>query len=124
MKNFKLLVEQMGKHMQANYPFEACGIITKDFEFIPSDNLSNKPRISFMVDPILLMKYDGNIWGIFHSHPNEQHKSPSAEDLQLLVYDDIKFIIGVDSKFYIYWFDEEKQIKRYEILNENHCTNQ
>ena len=75
------LVNSLGKYSQAQYPFEACGIITKDFEFFPSENLSMKPKHSFVIDPVLLVKHDDNIWGIFHSHPDIRYEEPSEEDL-------------------------------------------
>lgn len=123
MINFNTLVETMGKYSQAQYPFEACGIITKSFEFVPSKNLSNKPRFSFMLDPLLFIEYDDNIWGIFHSHPDSNHVEPSEEDLKHLVYKDLKFILGVQNKMFIYWYDWDKKIKRFEELNENHFKN-
>ena len=123
MKSFDSLLSVLGKYAQAQYPFEACGIITCDFNFVPSKNLSNRPRNSFMIDPLLLVQHDSNIWGIFHSHPNENHIQPSEEDLSLLVYSDLKFIISVKDKFYISWYDTKNNIKRYELFNESHCTN-
>ena len=123
MKNFNDLINILGKYAQAQYPFEACGLITKDLNFIPSTNLSNRPRISFMIDPLLLLEHEDNLWAIFHSHPEEQHEEPSEEDLKLLVYKDLKFILSVKDKFYIYWYDSNTKMKRYEIFNENHCSN-
>jgi proteasome lid subunit RPN8/RPN11 len=123
MINYKQLTTELGKYAQAQYPFEACGIITKDFRFIPSKNLSNKPRSSFMLDPLLFVEHDDNIWGIFHSHPNEKHSAPSEEDLKHLVYDELKFVLGVQDTLFIYWYDKEKNIKRYELLNEDHFKN-
>lgn len=120
MINYNQLITDLGKYAQAQYPFEACGIITKDFNFIPSKNLSNKPRSSFMIDPLLFVEHDDNIWGIFHSHTNEKHSAPSEEDLKHLVYDGLKFILGVQDKMFIYWYDKKKNIKRYEFLDESH----
>ena len=79
------LVAVLGKYAQSQYPFEACGIITKDFNFIPSDNLSNKPKSSFIIDPVLLVENDDNIWGIFHSHPDEKYSEPSESDLKMII---------------------------------------
>ncbi len=117
------LVAVLGKYAQSQYPFEACGIITKDFNFIPSDNLSNKPKSSFIIDPVLLVENDDNIWGIFHSHPDEKYSEPSESDLKMIIYEDLKFILGVNDKIYIYWYDNEKKIKRYERFDEHHCAN-
>jgi len=117
---FNELVTSMGKYAQSQYPFEACGIITKTFKFIPSKNLSNKPRHSFMLDPLLFIEYDDNIWGIFHSHPDSKHIEPSEQDLKQLIYKDLKFVLGVQNKMFIYWYDWKKSIKRLEELHENH----
>ena len=114
------LINSLGKYSQAQYPFEACGIITKDFEFFPSENLSMKPKHSFVIDPVLLVKHDDNIWGIFHSHSDVRYEEPSEEDLKMTVYEDLKFILGTNDKFFIYWYDTEKKIKRFEKLDENH----
>lgn len=118
---FKLLLDAIGKYSQYQYPLEACGIITLDFEFIPSNNLSNNPRHSFIIDPIIVNKYDGNIWGIFHSHTDEKFETPSELDMSLTVYPDIKFILFNNKNYYIYWYDTDKNIKRYEKFNEDHC---
>ena len=123
MINFNELIITMGKYAQAQYPLEACGIITKDFQFVRSSNLSNRPKISFMIDPVLLVAYDDNIWGVFHSHTDTSHQDPSEEDLRHTIYSDLKFIVGNQNKFYIYWYDKERKIKRSEVLNESHCTN-
>lgn len=121
--SFDELCTNMGKFSQANYPLESCGIITKDFKFIPSKNLSSAPKVSFLIDPVLLVEYDDNIWGIFHSHPDENFKEPSEEDLKLTLYEDLKFILGNNNDFFIYWYDSETKIKRFEKFNENHCKN-
>jgi proteasome lid subunit RPN8/RPN11 len=76
-----------------------------------------------MIDPLLLITHDTNIWGVFHSHPDERFTTPSEQDLKLLVYDSLKFILYVDNKFYIYWYDRDKNIKRYEIFNASHIEN-
>jgi Predicted metal-dependent protease of the PAD1/JAB1 superfamily len=121
--NFDSLTIEMGKYAQSQYPYEACGIITKTFSFIPSKNLSKRPRQSFMLDPLLMLDYDKNIWGIFHSHVDDRFVEPSSEDLQMCIYENLKFILGVNDKFYIYWYDKDKDIKRYEHFEESHCKN-
>jgi proteasome lid subunit RPN8/RPN11 len=122
MTKYKDLVESMGKYAQSEYPLEACGLITKEFKFIPSKNLSNQPRTSFMIDPLLMLEYDGDIWGIFHSHPDSRHQEPSEADMKhSILLSELKFILGNQDKFYIYWYDKENKIKRSEMFNENHC---
>ena len=117
---YKNLTDELGKYSQAQYPYEACGLITKEFKFISSNNLSAKPKSSFVIDPLLLIEHDENIWGVFHSHPDENYQEPSEADLQMLIYEDLKFILGINDKFYIYWYDKNKKMKRFEKLNENH----
>jgi len=120
---FEELKDTMGKYSQSQYPYEACGIITKSFNFVPSKNISKRPKHSFMLDPILMLDYDKDIWGIFHSHTDDRFVEPSSEDLKMCVYTNLKFILGINNKFYIYWYDIDKDIKRYEYFKESHCKN-
>lgn len=113
----------MGKYAQSYYPFEACGLISKQFSFLPSKNISNRPRNSFMIDPVLVAKNHDNIWGIFHSHPDDRFDTPSEQDLKLTVYNNLRFILFVKNTFYIYWYDINSKMKRFEIFNESHCVN-
>lgn len=123
MTKFNKLITEMGKYAQSQYPLEACGLITNSFEFVPSNNLSNQPRTSFMIDPLLLLEYDDIIWGIFHSHTDEKHQEPSEADMEHSIFSNLKFVLGNQDKFFIYWYDKENKIKRSEIFNESHCTN-
>ena len=38
------------------------------------------PKETFYLDPAALVKHDGNIWGVFHSHPGQENPIPSEED--------------------------------------------
>ena len=122
-KNFKLLCDSMGKYAQSEFPFEACGIITQDFNFIPVKNISNKPRNSFMLDPTIFIEYEDNIWGIFHSHTEERFSTPSESDFKQSFWNDLKYVLFANGSFYIYWFDTTNNIKRVEPFNEHHCKN-
>ena len=73
MERFDELKDAMNAHALRDYPREAVGIITKDFNYIPCKNISLEPKITFILDPADLMKHDGNIWGIFHSHPGDEN---------------------------------------------------
>lgn len=117
---FNKLISHLGNHSLSELPKEACGIITKQFEYFPSKNISNKPNNSFIVDPIDIVKHDDNIWGFFHSHPYVQDPIPSIKDLDSTIYNEYKFIVGFANIFYIYWLDS-KQL-RFERFNESHCN--
>jgi proteasome lid subunit RPN8/RPN11 len=117
---FNKLRNDMGSHSLADYPKECCGIITKDFLYIQAKNISTNPKVSFILDPICLLKNDNNIWGIFHSHPGDENPLPSEEDAKATVFDEYKFIVGFSGKFYIYWFDQKLSLLRYEPFEESH----
>lgn len=113
----KLLID-LSNHSVAALPMEACGIITKDFDYVPCRNVSNTPTINFIIDPIEVYKYENNIWGFFHSHPNSGDPIPSKKDLPSKLFNSIKFIVGFGNKFYIYWNDNDNL--RFEIFDETY----
>jgi len=112
----------MGIHSQVVYPLEACGLILEDWTFIPCNNLSPKPKGSFILDPLPLLQHEHDTIGIFHSHPDD-NPLPSEDDIASTVFDCYKFIVGFAGKFYIYWYDKEKQLLKYEPFKEKHLTN-
>ena len=80
MDRFTKLIVEMAAHALRDYPREACGVILKDFTYVPCLNLSNEPTLSFILDPGALIEYDERIWGIFHSHPGDDNPIPSEDD--------------------------------------------
>ena len=60
----------------------------------------------FILDPSDLVKHDGNIWGIFHSHPGDENPIPSKEDKVSAAFQEYKFLVGFNNKFFIYWLDQ------------------
>ena len=123
MEWFKKLKEDMNAHASLDYPRECVGIITKDFIYIPCKNLSDKPKITFYLDPAALVEHDGNIWGIFHSHPGDINPIPSKEDKHSAAFSEYKFLVGFNNKFFIYWYDNNIDALRYELLEEKHFDN-
>lgn len=99
------LLTKLSNHSIASIPLEACGIITKDFDYIPCKNISPNPTISFVIDPIEVYKNENNIWGFFHSHPNSNNPIPSSKDLPNSIFKSLKFVVGFGNTFYIYWND-------------------
>ena len=120
---FKQLVIDMSVDAQNGYPREVCGIITDKFKYIPYKNLSKYPKISFVLDPIALFEHEYDTWGIFHSHPGEENPLPSEEDIASTVFDCYKFLVGFAGKVYIYWYDKELEILRYEEFEVKHLEN-
>ena len=106
MERFEQLKEDMNSHSLTEYPKEAVGIVTKDFSYIPCKNISPTPKLSFLLDPADLVKNDGNIWGIFHSHPGDENPIPSKEDKVSAAFQEYKFLVGFNNKFFIYWLDQ------------------
>lgn len=122
MDTFNKLKEQMNAHAMLDYPNEAVGVITLDFEYIPCKNISDMPKTTFYLDPSALVQYDGNIWGIFHSHPGDTNPIPSKEDKYSAAFSAYKFLVGFDNKFYIYWFDAALDALKFEPLEEKHIV--
>lgn len=119
---FQTLIDKMGTHAQAEYPKEACGIITTDWDYVPCKNRHPDPKNSFILDPLALLEYEENTWGIFHSHPGSENPLPSEEDLKHTVFDEYKFIVGFSGKYYIYWYDFKLEMLRYEPFTVNHLN--
>ncbi len=117
---YKELITKMSIHAQKDYPIEVCGIITIDFKYVECKNLSPIPKNAFILDPIKLLEYEDNAWGIFHSHPGEKNPLPSEEDVKHSIFDEYKFIVGFANIFYIYWYDTSLEMLRYELFEENH----
>lgn len=122
MEWFEQLKQDMDSHALRDYPKEAVGIITKDFKYIPCNNISNTPMDTFYLDPADLVKNDGNIWGIFHSHPGDETPIPSEEDKTSAAFQQYKFVVGFNSKFFFYWLDKNINALRFEPFEEKHCV--
>lgn len=120
MNKLEKLINEMGKHAQSEYPKECCGLITKSFEYVPCKNISPLPKESFIVDPETLLEYEDDCWGIFHSHPGDENPIPSEEDKRGAVFEEFKFIVGFNKKFYIYWIDNNVDALKFDELKEEH----
>jgi proteasome lid subunit RPN8/RPN11 len=119
--NFKSLVDSLHAHSIREYPREACGIITKDFTYTPCNNISSKPKSSFIVDPIAILTHEDNIWGFYHSHPGSADPIPSKRDLESTLFSEFKFLVGFADNIYIYWLNSKTELS-FERFNESHCT--
>lgn len=122
MEWFENLKEAMNLHALREYPKEAVGIVTNDFTYIPCKNISDDPFNTFYLDPAALVKHDGNIWGIFHSHPGDDTPIPSEEDKVSASFQQYKFLVGFNNKFFIYWLDKNIDALRFEPFKEKHCV--
>lgn len=119
MDRYEKLIQSFKDHMESTPSEECCGIITKDFEYIPCDNLSPYPKDSFILDPKALLKYADSCWGIFHSHTSEHSEIPSNKDADSTIFKQYKFIMGSPSNvFYEYWLDEEIKSLRIKAFSE------
>lgn len=121
---FNKLINDMGIHAQAEYPLESCGLITKDFTYVPCKNISSLPKESFIIDPLALLDHEYDTWGVVHSHPGDENPIPSEKDISSTVFDEFKFIVGFSNKFFIYWFDNKFEILRYEPFEVHHLTDE
>jgi proteasome lid subunit RPN8/RPN11 len=114
------LIFDMQAHSIRDYPKEACGIITKDFTYIPCNNISNRPKTSFVIDPLAILEHEENIWGFYHSHPGSSDPIPSKRDLDSTLFTEYKFLVGFANNTYIYWLNETSELS-FEKFNESHC---
>ena len=123
MERFLKLKEDMNAHAMLDYPRGCVGIITNDFKYIPCNNISHMPKHTFILDPADLVKNDGNIWGIFHSHPGEENPLPSKEDKVSAAFKEYKFIVGFNNKFFTYWLDHNVDALMFDEFKEEHLVN-
>ena len=123
MERFNQLKNDMAKHSVSEYPRECVGIVTKDFDYIPCENISPEPKLTFKLNPGDLVKHDGNIWGIFHSHPGEENPIPSKEDKVSAAFKEYKFLVGFSENIYIYWLDENIDALIFDEFKESHIAN-
>ena len=119
---YTTLTNDMNNHALRDYPREAVGIILKDFTYIPCKNLSTAPLYSFVLDPVAFIKYDNNIWGIFHSHPGADKPIPSKDDKVSAAFQEYKFLVGFNNEFYIYWMDSKVDALKFDQLRKEHCV--
>jgi len=123
MERFTKLKQQMATHSLNEYPRECVGIVTKNFEYVPCTNISPEPKYSFILNPGDLVKHDGNIWGIFHSHPGEENPIPSKEDKVSAAFQEYKFLVGFKDNIFIYWLDENVDALIFDEFKEDHLVN-
>ena len=119
---YTTLTNDMNNHALRDYPREAVGIILKDFTYVPCKNLSSAPKYSFVLDPVVFIKYDNNIWGIFHSHPGADKPIPSKDDKVSAAFQEYKFLVGFNNEFYIYWMDNKVDALKFDQLRKEHCA--
>ena len=117
---YKKLIEDFRNHCMKEYPREACGIITLNYEYIPCKNISKQPLETFILEPFALVKYDRNIWGIAHSHPGDSSPYPSKRDKIDPLLKDYKFIVGNATETFIYWLEKEELV--IEKFEESHVS--
>lgn len=118
MEKLTVLKEEFKKHSLEEYPKECCGIITKDFKYIPCKNISSDPINTFVLDPVALINYEDDCWGVFHSHPDEE-PTPSILDGKKIANNELKYLVGWDDNIFMYWFDESIQSTRFKRLQED-----
>jgi len=123
MDRYAKLIEAFTAHMKVEPDHECCGIITKDFSYIPCKNISSSPKESFILDPTELLKYANDCWGIFHSHPLHHDELPSEEDKYSAVYRQYKFVVGnLNGTFYEYWLNDREFLQFKKFTEESVCS--
>jgi len=79
--------------------------------------------MTFLLDPADLVRNDGNIWGIFHSHPGDENPIPSKEDKVSAAFQEYTFLVGFSNKFYTYWLDQDLDALIFDEFKEEHLVN-
>ena len=120
---YENLIKGMQEHAEKENPKECCGIITKDFKYIPYDNISPDPEDFFVLDPLAFVDYPDECWGIFHSHPGQDNPLPSENDIESTSFEEYKFIVGWKDKFYLYWYDTNIKSLKFKKFSEDHLCN-
>jgi proteasome lid subunit RPN8/RPN11 len=109
---YNQLIEKIKVHMEVNPQVESCGIITKNYDYIPCENLSPEPKESFILDPVKFCEYADDCWGIFHSHTIEHDELPSEADKHSAIFTEYKFVMGnLNGVFYEYWLDSQNHLR-------------
>jgi cell wall-associated NlpC family hydrolase len=87
----------IAQHSLECYPSEACGIVVGD-QYVPCDNLSETPTLTFVIDPVIVATHD--VQYIVHSHTrhfgegsNVDPRTPSIEDMQGQIDTDLPWAI-------------------------------
>ena len=87
-------------YSKSKYPNEACGLILKNDEFIPLENIHSEPKSNFLIDPFDYLKYKNEIKFIFHSHTREDQnssiellRSPSKTDMENQMLSDVPWAL-------------------------------
>jgi len=120
MDRYEDLIQSFKKHMESNPNVECCGIITKDFKYIPCDNISPNPKDTFILDPVALLKYGEECWGIFHSHTPHHDELPSEKDKDSAIFSQYKFVVGnQNNTFYQYWLDGLNYLRFKDFVEES-----
>jgi len=120
MDTFNRIKKEMKAHALKDFPRECVGLVTKDMQYIPCKNISSTPKTTFFLDPEALVVNDGNIFGIFHSHPGEEDPIPSKEDKMSTMFSEYKFFVGFINKIYTYWYDSNVHALKFEEFESKH----
>lgn len=96
--------QEIKTHTLKEYPNEMCGIILKDESFIPLQNVSKTPEVSFKFYVLEYVKYHENIKVLIHSHISREKtlwdiRTPSFSDLNNQIKTNLPWgIVGTDGE--------------------------
>jgi proteasome lid subunit RPN8/RPN11 len=120
MDRYEDLIKSFKSHMEENPNVECCGIITKDFNYIPCKNISPSPKDTFILDPVALLKHGEECWGIFHSHTPHHEDLPSEKDKDSAIFSQYKFVVGnLNNTYYQYWLDSLNYLRFKDFTKES-----
>ncbi len=75
------VAQQIKDYLANCYPNEGCGIVLKDFTFVPCENVSPEPQKTFEIADKVYLKHIQNALAIVHSHPDSSSE-PTADDMR------------------------------------------
>lgn len=87
----------LAKYLQEGDAVERCGLVLGNGHTIEVENIAEDPTISFMIDPVEMIKDSRHVKGTWHTHPGQPANLSHADYAGFLNWPDLTHhIIGID----------------------------
>ena len=78
---------EMETYILQQYPFEACGVVSRDL-FVPIENIASSPSECFLMPKGTYIEHEDNLSAVVHSHTHDSvlgvdPRLPSEADMRL-----------------------------------------
>jgi len=107
------LAEELVALALSAYPFEACGVVLKNWTWVELLNTADDTTRAFEFTDEATIKWFGqrraDLLGVFHTHPGGTI-SPSATDAEF-AYSDLRYFIATQSDMYEWKFEDGRSPK-------------